>query len=175
MTTLTLHTIPDSVLREKAKPVKTVDARIATLMEDMLAAMYLNDGIGLAANQVGILERVITVDVSKERDASKALLMANPEIVGHSEETVVSNEGCLSVPEQYAEITRFASVRVAYLDKEGNKQEIEAEGLLSRCLQHEIDHLNGQLFIDHLSPLKRKMLLKKLEKARCDREDNTVL
>ncbi len=165
MTVLPLHTIPDPVLRQKAAPVKAVDKRVARLMEDMLETMYADNGIGLAANQVGILERVIAVDISEERNGTKALLMANPEIVWKSEEPFVYREGCLSVPEQYAEVTRPKSIRVTYLDKNNKKQELEADCLLSICIQHEIDHLNGVLFIDYLSPLKRRMLTRKVEKA----------
>jgi len=175
MSLLQIHTLPDPVLREKAKPVKEIDVRIVQLMQDMLETMYKNNGIGLAANQVGILERVITIDVSEERDGTKALFIANPEIVEKSEDTFTYREGCLSVPEQYAEITRPKRVKIRYLDQNGQTQEIEAEGLLSQCFQHEIDHLNGKLFIDHLSPLKRKMLLRKLEKTRCEQETSTLL
>jgi len=175
MAQLTIRTIPDPILSQKAAPVNEVDARIVKLMDEMLQVMYANHGIGLAANQVGLLERIVIIDVSPERDGSKALFLANPEIVWKSEETVSSREGCLSVPDQYAEIKRHARVRVGYLDRENRAQEIEAEGLLSYCLQHEIDHLDGKLFIDRLSPLKRKMLLKRLEKARCEREFSTVL
>lgn len=171
MTHLTIRTYPDPVLRQVAQPVKAVDARIAAFMDDMLATMYRGNGIGLAANQVGSLERVIVVDLSQERDGTKAIMMANPEIVWRSEETFTYNEGCLSVPEQYAEVTRPKCIRMIYLDKEGKRQELEAEDLLSQCIQHEIDHLDGKLFIDYLSPLKRKMLLRKLEKAQRDKEN----
>jgi peptide deformylase len=175
MTRLTVNTLPDEVLRQKAEPVKAVDARIVRLMENMLETMYANHGIGLAANQVGVLERVVVIDISDERNGTKALFLANPEVVWHSEETFTYREGCLSVPDQFAEITRPERVRVKYLDKEGKPQEIEAQGLLSQCFQHEIDHLNGKLFIDYLSLLKRKMLLRKLEKARCEEDFASVL
>ncbi len=177
MTLLRLRTIPDPVLREKASPVKAVDKPVVKLMEDMLETMYADNGIGLAANQVGILERVITVDISEERNGTKALLMANPEITWKSEEPFVYREGCLSVPEQYAEVTRPRAIRVSYLDKNNKKQELEAECLLSICIQHEIDHLNGVLFIDYLSPLKRRMLTRKVEKAQKqkDNENGKVL
>jgi peptide deformylase len=175
MSILTLRTIPDPVLRQVAQPVKAVDARIVQLMEDMLKTMYLNNGIGLAANQVGILERVITIDISEERNGAKALFMANPELIEKSEETFTYKEGCLSVPDQYAEITRSKKVHVAYLDKNGERQEIEGEDLLSQVLQHEIDHLNGKLFIDYLSKLKRTIITRKLEKASHDGKPCTVL
>jgi peptide deformylase len=129
--------------------------------------MYKGHGIGLAANQVGSLERVITVDISEERNGNKALMMANPEIIWHDPEaTFTYNEGCLSIPDQYADVTRPKRIRLTYLDQHGKKQEMEAEDLLSQCIQHEIDHLNGVLFIDHISKLKRDMIVKKVEKAR---------
>lgn len=170
MTRLTLHTLPDPVLRQTAQPVQAVDTRIVRLMDDMLETMYACNGIGLAANQVGVLERVIVLDLSKERDGKGALFMANPEILEKSDETFTYNEGCLSVPEQYADVTRPKRIKARYLDKSGQSCEIEAEDLLSQCIQHEIDHLNGVLFVDHLSALKRKMLLRKLEKAQHENE-----
>lgn len=166
MTAKILRIVPDPVLRETAKPVLQVDAAIGRLMDDMLDTMYAARGIGLAAPQIGILERVIVMDVGKEQDRKKAVAMANPEIFWSSEETFTYNEGCLSIPEQYAEITRPKTVRVRYLDPSGKAQELEASDLFSSCIQHEIDHLNGVLFIDYLSPLKRGMLLRRLEKAR---------
>ena len=175
MTRLKIRTLPDPVLRQKAQPVKVVDARIVKFMEDMLESMYIGNGIGLAANQVGVLERIITVDISEERNGTKALLMANPTITWSSEETFTYREGCLSVPEQYAEVTRPKNVRLTYLDRAGKLQEVEAEGLLSQCFQHEVDHLNGKLFIDYLSPLKRRMMLRKLEKAQREQDFSTVL
>ncbi len=171
MTRLTIRTLPDDVLRQMAQPVKSINADIVQLMDDMLETMYAHNGIGLAANQVGVLKRVITIDVSKERDGTKAIFMANPEVLETSEETFTYNEGCLSVPEHYADVTRPKSIRMTYLDKQGKRQELEAEDLLSQCIQHEIDHLNGKLFIDYLSPLKRKMLLRKLEKAQRENEE----
>jgi peptide deformylase len=154
------------VLREVAKPVAAVDKRVAKFMDDMLESMYKGNGIGLAANQVGALERVIVVDVSEERNGTKAFLMANPEIIWFDpEESFTYNEGCLSIPGQYAEVTRPKRIRLAYLDRHGKPQELEAEDLFSQCIQHEIDHLNGVLFIDHISKLKRNMIVKKIEKA----------
>src|ERR1700679_1818176 len=166
MTRIPIRSIPDPVLRQKAQPVETVDKRIAQFMNDMLESMYLGHGIGLAANQVGSLERVITVDVSEERNGSRALLMANPEITwSDPEETFTYREGCLSIPDQYADVTRPKRIRLNYLDASGKKQELEAEDLFSQCIQHEIDHLNGVLFIDHISKLKRSMIERKVEKA----------
>lgn len=163
--TLPLHTLPDPVLRQRAKEVSAVDGRVAKFMREMLETMYLDNGIGLAANQVGVLERIVTIDVSEERDGSRAILMANPEILEASEEAFVYREGCLSVPEYYAEVERPKRIRLRYLDEKNKTQELEAEDLLSVCIQHEVDHLNGVLFIDHLSPLKRRMVLRKFEKA----------
>lgn len=173
MPTIPIRIVPDPVLRQKAQEVTTVDARVARFMEDMLETMYRGNGIGLAANQVGSLERVITVDISEERNGTKALLMANPTVVWSSEDTYTYKEGCLSIPDCYADVTRPKRVRVNYLNQHGKLQELEAQDLLSQCIQHEIDHLNGVLFIDHLSALKRNMLLRKLEKAQRAMRDNT--
>ncbi len=166
MTQIPIRIIPDPVLRQMAQPVAAVDKRVAKFMEDMAESMYKGHGIGLAANQVGSLERIITVDVAQERDGSKVFMMANPEIIWHDPEaTFTYKEGCLSIPDQYADVTRPKRIRVTYLDQHGKKQELEAEDLFSQCIQHEIDHLNGVLFIDHISKLKRDMIIKKVEKA----------
>ena len=156
---------PEPVLRKVARPITPADAdEVRRLVPSMFATMYKAPGIGLAANQVGSLLRVIVVDVApKEQPAPIALI--NPEIIARSEETATQEEGCLSIPDQYAEVTRPARVKVRYHDVAGIKQEIEADGLLAACLQHEIDHLNGVLFVDYLSALKRNMLLRKLAKA----------
>src|SRR5580692_8250879 len=175
MTQLPIRIIPDPVLRKIAQPVSAVDKRVAKFMEDMVESMYKGRGIGLAANQVGSLERVITLDVSEERDGSKALMMANPEIIWHDPEaTFTYNEGCLSIPDQYADVTRPKRIRLTYLDASGKAQEMEAEDLLSQCVQHEIDHLNGVLFIDHLSALKRSMITRKVEKAQRGQDDHLL-
>jgi peptide deformylase len=171
MSIIPIRIIPDPVLRTVAKPVERVDQRVARFMDDMVDSMYKAQGIGLAANQVGALERVIVVDLSEERDGSQALRMANPEITWRSDDTFTYREGCLSIPEQYAEVTRPKCIRLTYLDYHNERQEMAAEDLLSQCIQHEIDHLNGVLFIDYLSPLKRKMLVKKVEKAQRDLQD----
>jgi len=171
---MTVYTVPAPVLRQKAKPVEKVDARVAKIMKDMLETMYAEDGVGLAANQVGLLERIIVVDVSHSRDGSEALMMANPELVWTSEDPFTYREGCLSVrpcstetsEELYANVTRPRSIRVRYLDLNGTACEIGAEELLSQCIQHEIDHLDGVLFVDHISALKRGMILRKIEKLR---------
>lgn len=156
---------PEPVLRKLARPVTSADTEeVRRLVPSMFATMYKAPGIGLAANQIGSLLRVIVVDVApKEEPAPIALI--NPEIVAKSEDMATQEEGCLSIPDQYAEVTRPAWVKVRYQDPQGAKQEIEAQGLLSACLQHEIDHLNGVLFVDYLSALKRNMLLRKLAKA----------
>jgi peptide deformylase len=175
MTQLPIRIIPDPVLRMIAKPVSAVDTRVARFMDDVLESMYKSHGIGLAANQVGSLERVITVDLSEERNGSRAILMANPEIVWRDPKaTFTYREGCLSIPEQYAEVTRPKRIRLTYLDPRGKRQELEAEDLLSQCIQHEIDHLNGILFIDHLSKLKRGMIERKVEKAQRNKDEHLL-
>jgi peptide deformylase len=175
MTQLPIRIIPDPVLRQKARAVVAVDKRIASFMDDMLESMYKGRGIGLAANQVGALERIITVDVSEDRNGNKSLLMANPEIIWRDHEsTFTYNEGCLSIPGQYADVTRPKRIRMTYLDQSGKKQELEAEDLLSQCIQHEIDHLDGVLFIDHLSKLKRSIIERKVEKARKQSDEHLL-
>ena len=158
--------IPHPVLREKAKPVEKVDTRIAQLLDDMLETMYASNGVGLAANQVGLLERLVVIDCAREGEEPDPLQMVNPKIIHHSEEILCRNEGCLSVPREYADVNRFAIVTVEYLDKKGEKKTRTADGLLGMAIQHELDHLDGILFIDYLSPLKRKRLLHHLEKRR---------
>jgi len=158
--------LPDKRLRQKSEPVKKIDAGIRKLVEDMFETMYDAPGIGLAAIQVGIAKRVVTMDLSKKEDTEKhPLVFINPEVLWRSEETATYEEGCLSIPEFYDEVERPAQVKVKYLDLEGQAQEIEADGLLATCLQHEIDHTNGVLFIDHLSKLKRDRVIKKFTKA----------
>lgn len=158
--------VPDSVLKEVAHPVDKVDDAIRTQMDNMLQAMYDAPGIGLAANQVAMLNRVLVMDLAKrdEEEEPNPIYMANPEIIYESEQMSVMQEGCLSIPKQAADVERPAIVRVKYLDYNGKEAELEAEGLLSHCVQHEIDHLNGVLFIDYLSSLKRNMILKKVKK-----------
>ncbi|QCO14767.1 peptide deformylase [Azospirillum brasilense] len=164
MAVLDILVAPHPVLKQKAKPVEKVDARIAKLMDDMVETMYAAKGIGLAAPQIGVLERVIVVDVHDKDEKPNPIRLANPEIVWKSDETSVCEEGCLSVPDQYAEVTRPSSVRVRYLDETNETREIEADGMLATCIQHEIDHLNGVLFVDYLSMLKRNMILRKVQK-----------
>lgn len=166
MSRLHIITLPDPVLKEVARPVSRVDDVLRRQMDDMLETMYDAPGIGLAANQVNMLNRVLVMDVSRrEGDSQKnPIHMVNPQIIWQSEEPSVMEEGCLSIPGQFAEVERPFQVRVKYLDYHGREQEMLAEGLLSHCVQHEIDHLNGVLFIDHLSGLKRNMILKKYKK-----------
>jgi peptide deformylase len=166
MARLPILTAPDPRLKAKASPVARVDDEVRRLMDDMLETMYVAPGIGLAAPQVGVSKRVIVVDTAKEGEPAAPLKLANPEMVWLSDEDAVFEEGCLSVPEHYAEVARAAAVRIRYLDYENEIREIEASGLLATCLQHEIDHLDGILFIDHLTALKRNIILRKLLKAK---------
>jgi peptide deformylase len=159
-------TIPDSVLRKQAKPVERVDDDLRKLMDDMLATMYDAPGIGLAAPQIGISRRLIVMDPAKEDDPSTPLVMVNPEILERSHELRVHEEGCLSIPDFTAEVVRPAKTRVSYLDRAGKQQEMELEGIWSTLVQHEIDHLNGVLFIDYLSRLKRDMVVRKFTKQK---------
>ncbi len=161
---LPIRIVPDPVLRKTARPVTPADnAHLKTLIPEMFATMYAAPGIGLAAPQVGVLLRVIVIDIAPDKTPAPMTLI-NPEIIATSEETAAREEGCLSLPDQYAEVTRPAWVKVKYQDEQGVKREIEGDGLLAACLQHEIDHLNGVLFVDHLSALKRNILLRKLAK-----------
>lgn len=156
--------VPNPVLKKKATPVATIDDRITSLMNDMLETMYEAPGIGLAAPQIGVLERIVVIDTSDEKD--QPLKLVNPEITWLSEETEIAEEGCLSLPKQFADVKRPSRVRIRYLDEQGAQQESEADGLLGRCIQHELDHLDGILFTDHLSSLKRGMILRRLAKQR---------
>jgi len=166
----TILTAPDPRLKKKSRPVGSVDAEVRRLMDDMLETMYEAPGIGLAAPQLGELKRVIVLDIDREDVKTGPLFMANPEIVEASDEDATYEEGCLSVPEHYSDVARPAKVTVRYLDRDGATREMACEGLLSTCVQHEIDHLDGILFIDHISSLKRNMILRKLLKARKEAE-----
>ncbi len=166
MAQLPIITAPDPRLKIKAQPVPAVDDKIRRLMDDMLDTMYGSIGIGLAAPQVGQSSRVIVLDVAREGEKPQPLKLANPEILWRSPDLTTANEGCLSLPEHYAEVTRPAKIRLRYLDYQNEIREIEASGLLAMCLQHEIDHLDGVLFVDHISSLKRGMILRKLAKAK---------
>src|SRR5438105_8083642 len=158
-------TLPDKRLRQVSDPVKKIDAGVRKLVEDMFETMYDAPGIGLAAIQVGTPKRIITMDLAKKVEPKNPQVFINPEILWTSQEKATNEEGCLSIPEFYDDVERPAQVKVKYLDREGEPREIEANGLLATCLQHEIDHLNGVLFIDHLSKLKRDRVLKKFTKA----------
>jgi peptide deformylase len=164
MAVLDILIAPHPVLKTKAKPVEKVDARIAKLMDDMVETMYAANGIGLAAPQIGLSERVIVVDVHEKGEKPNPIRLANPEIIWASEEQTVCEEGCLSIPELYADVVRPSAVRVRYLDEKNQPQELSADGMLATCIQHEIDHLDGVLFVDHLSALKRSMIMRKLQK-----------
>jgi peptide deformylase len=157
--------LPDKRLRQVSAPVKKIDAGIRTLVEEMFETMYDAPGIGLAAIQIGAPKRVVTMDLAKKDEPKAPQVFINPEILWASEDKATYEEGCLSIPEYYGDVERPAQVKVKYLDLEGELQEIEANGLLATCLQHEIDHLNGVLFIDHMSKLKRDRVLKKFTKA----------
>lgn len=168
MATRDIISIPDKLLRSESAAVERVDDELRRLVDDMFETMYAAPGIGLAAVQVGVPRRLITLDVVGREDEERKpepLVLVNPRILWTSDERATYEEGCLSIPEYYAEVERPARVRVGFLDREGKPQEVEANGVLAVCLQHEIDHLDGTLFIDHLSKLKRDMVVKKFAKA----------
>ena len=166
MTTRKILIEPDPILRKKCSPLEKVDDQTRKLMKDMLETMYKAPGIGLAAIQIGILKRIIVIDISKDEEKKNPLFLINPEITFRSKNTSVYEEGCLSLPGQFAEIERPAECHLKYLDFDGKIKELKAEGLLSTCIQHEVDHLNGILFIDYLSKLKKNMIIKKLLKQK---------
>ena len=171
MTVLTILEVPDPGLRAVAKPVDAIDDGVRATVADMFDTMYDARGIGLAATQVGIERRIFVMDLQEpeEEDGEpvrKPMTFINPEILSVSDETSVYNEGCLSIPEQYAEVERPTRCRVKWQDADGGAHEEELDGLMATCVQHEIDHLNGVLFTDHISKLKRDMLMKKLAKLR---------
>jgi len=163
--------LPDPRLRLVSKPVEKVDEAVRALAADMLETMYAAPGIGLAAIQVGVPQRILTVDVAKKDEPRNPQVVINPEILWSSDERGIYEEGCLSIPEIYEEVERPMQVKVRFTDLDGSVREVEANGLLATCLQHEIDHLNGVLFIDHLSKLKRDRIIKKFTKAAKRAED----
>jgi peptide deformylase len=169
MSLLTILRYPDSRLHKVARPVVHVDDRLRRLADDMFETMYKSRGIGLAATQVDVHERLIVIDVSE--DKSDQLVLINPAIIAHSEERVVSDEGCLSVPSIYDKVERYATVRVRATNREGQTYEFDAEGLLAVCVQHEMDHLMGKVFVEYLSPLKRNRIRSKLVKRQREDED----
>jgi peptide deformylase len=175
MTIKPLIILPDPVLRQLSKPVERVDADLRKLADDMLETMYDAPGIGLAAIQIGIPLRLLVIDLAKDGEDKAPMVVINPEIVQSSDERSTYEEGCLSIPDYYAEVERPATVRAKFLDRDGKQQEITAEGLLATCLQHEIDHLNGVLFIDHISRLKRDMVMRKFKKLAKDRPPSRLV
>ncbi len=176
MALLHVITAPDPRLKRTSAPVARVDDAVRRLMDDMVETMHAAPGVGLAAPQVGVLKRVIVVDAApRDQDQEpRPYRLANPEIVWVSDDLAVSEEGCLSLPEHYADVTRPAKVRVAYLDEHDVARELNATGLLATCVQHEIDHLDGILFVDHISQLKRNMILRKLAKAKRTQDTEPV-
>lgn len=166
MAVLPIIHAPDPRLKRKSVKIDSVDSEISALMANMLETMYLAPGIGLAAPQVGVHKRIIVVDIAGKEEDPAPIKMANPEILEVSEELWTYEEGCLSLPEHYADVERPAWIRLQYLDENNKKQELEAEEVLATCIQHEIDHLDGILFVDHISTLKRNMILRKLAKAK---------
>lgn len=159
-------TAPDPRLKQVSKPVERVDDELRALMNDMLETMYAAPGIGLAAIQIGVPKQVIVMDLAREGEPPEPRYFINPEIIATSDDIAVYEEGCLSVPEMYEDVERPASCRVRFLDYQGEMRELDCDGLLATCIQHEMDHLKGVLFIDHLSRVKRAMMLKKLTKAK---------
>jgi peptide deformylase len=159
-------TAPDPRLKAVSEPVAKVDGEIRTLVDDMIETMYGADGIGLAAIQVGVPKRILVMDIDQKDGKKNPRAFINPVITWASDEMATFEEGCLSVPEIWDEVERPARIKAEYLDRDGKKQTLEADGLFATCLQHEMDHLNGILFLDHLSKLKRSMALKKLQKAK---------
>ena len=157
---------PDPILRKKCEPLEKVDTNTRKLMDDMLATMYAAPGIGLSAVQVGILKRLVVIDISRDEEKKDPIFLINPEITNQSKKTSVYEEGCLSIPGQFAEIERPAECTLKYIDYHGKEKELKADGLLATCIQHEVDHLNGILFIDYLSKLKKDMIIKKLVKKK---------
>jgi len=166
MAILPIIKAPDPILKQRCAPVENVDDATRRLMDDMLETMYSAPGVGLAAPQVGVHRRIIVVDTSDPEGDRLPMRMANPEIIAASDELVLREEGCLSFPDQYEDVERPSTVRVRYLDHENEIREIDAEGLLAVCVQHEIDHLDGVLLVDHLSTLKRSIILRKMKKLK---------
>ncbi|MET0358251.1 MAG: peptide deformylase [Pararhizobium sp.] len=165
MTIKPLIILPDPLLRQISAPVERVDDDVRRVADDMLETMYDAPGIGLAAIQIGLPRRLLVIDLAKEGEDAAPQVFINPEVLTSTDERSVYEEGCLSIPDYYAEVERPAGITLRYLDREGRQQEIAADGLLATCLQHEIDHLNGVLFIDHISKLKREMVVRKFTKA----------
>jgi peptide deformylase len=161
---------PDPRLKIKCRPVEVVDQSVRDFMRDMLETMYAAPGIGLSAPQVGDTRRIIVCDVAREGEDPQPIQLVNPEIFWSSDETRINEEGCLSLPDHFAEVERPRDVRIRYLDEEGNSREMDAGGLLAACTQHEMDHLEGILFVDYLSSLKRNIILRKMKKLKRQKE-----
>ena len=159
---------PDPILREKSQPLENVDDKLRKLMDEMLTTMYEAPGIGLAAVQIGIIKQIIVIDISKESEKKNPLFLINPIITFKSKNTSIHEEGCLSLPGHFAKIERPAECHLDYIDYYGKKKNLKAEGILATCVQHEVDHLNGVLFVDYLSKLKKDMIIKKLIKQKKD-------
>jgi peptide deformylase len=166
MALLPIITAPDPRLKQKAEPFETVDDAVRRLLGDLLETMYAAPGIGLAAPQVGVLKRAIVVDVAEADQAKRALTLINPELVWVSDDHFKYEEGCLSLPEHYADVDRPNAIRLRHLDEAGEERELEAEGLLATCIQHEMDHLEGILFVDRITAIRRNVILRKLLKAK---------
>lgn len=171
MAILPILTVPDPILKKKSKPVKKVDDKLRAFMDDMLESMYAAPGVGLAAVQVGKLLRILVIDTSPDDEDPNPQFFINPEITWTSEDMAVYNEGCLSVPEQYADIERPAECKLKFIDYDGEDREVHAKGLLATCVQHEMDHLNGIVFIDYLSKIKRSMYVRKVKKYVKEQEE----
>jgi peptide deformylase len=165
MALLDIIKLPDTLLRQPSKPVAMVTAETRKLMDDMLETMYEAPGIGLAAVQIGVPERILVMDLSKDQEPKSPIFMVNPEIIWSSEQKSDYEEGCLSIPEFFEMVTRPSEVKVQYRDRQGEPREMHATGILATCVQHEIDHLNGVLFIDYISRLKRDRVIRKFVKA----------
>lgn len=171
MSKMKIYEIPEPVLRQKAEEVTAVDEDIRKILDDMLETMYAGHGVGLAANQVGLLKHLVVIDCAPDGANPQPFKLVNPSIIAHSDNKILHNEGCLSLPKEYADVERWERVSVRYLDEQGIEKIIDADGLLAIALQHEIDHLDGILFIDYLSKLKRDRLLVHLEKRRKKMEE----
>lgn len=169
MTIKPLIILPDPVLRQVSTPIETVDQDVRRLADDMLETMYDAPGIGLAAIQIGVPKRMLVIDLAREGEDKRPQVFINPEVVSRSDARSTYEEGCLSIPDYYAEVERPADIVVRHLDRDGKLIETRADGLLATCLQHEIDHLDGVLFIDHISRLKREMVIRKFTKAQKSR------
>ncbi|TLP45966.1 MULTISPECIES: peptide deformylase [Cohaesibacter] len=175
MAVMDIVKLPDPILREQSAPIERVDDDLRRLVENMFETMYDAPGIGLAGVQVGVTRRLFTVDCAKEGDDKKPLCFINPEIIWKSEEISTYEEGCLSIPEYYAEVERPAEIKIRYMDQFGKDQEMHCDGLLATCVQHEFDHLNGALFIDYISKLRRDRVIKKFAKLAKQQEKQGIL